>query len=89
MVQVAIVRPGPIIGAVKPYVAHRQQERTSFLPIEPYYDHPLLEPVLQETHGVILYQEQVLPGVDGAGGLFRRSGDALRRSMTRKRSRKR
>ena len=40
IVQVAIVRPGPIVGgAVKPYVAHRQRIRTSFLPIEPEYDH--------------------------------------------------
>lgn len=52
VVQVAIVRPGPIIGgAVKPYVEHRQRARTSFLPVEPEYDHPSLVPVLAETHG--------------------------------------
>ncbi|MGE3797353.1 MAG: DNA polymerase III subunit alpha, partial [Thermomicrobiales bacterium] len=88
VVQVAIVRPGPIIGgAVKPYVAHRQQERTSFLPIEPYYDHPLLESVLEETHGVILYQEQVLQVSMALAGFSAGQADALRRSMTRKRSR--
>jgi error-prone DNA polymerase len=88
VVQVAIVRPGPIIGgAVKPYVAHRQQERTSFLPIEPQYDHPLLEPVLQETHGVILYQEQVIQVAMELSGFSAGQADALRRSMTRKRSR--
>jgi error-prone DNA polymerase len=88
VVQVAIVRPGPIIGgAVKPYVAHRQQERTSFLPIEPHYDHPLLEPVLAETHGVILYQEQVLQVAMALAGFSAGQADALRRSMTRKRSR--
>ena len=86
VVQVAIVRPGPIIGgAVKPYVAHRQQERTSFLPIEPIMT-TLLEPVLQETHGVILYQEQVLQVSMALAG-FPPVSDALRRSMTRKRSR--
>ncbi len=88
IVQVAIVRPGPIIGgAVKPYVAHRQQERTSFLPIEPHYDHPLLEPVLRETHGVILYQEQVIQVSMELAGFSAGQADALRRSMTRKRSR--
>ncbi|CAN5866827.1 error-prone DNA polymerase [soil metagenome] len=88
VVQVAIVRPGPIIGgAVKPYVAHRQQERTSFLPIEPHYDHPLLEPVLRETHGVILYQEQVIQVSMALAGFSAGQADALRRSMSRKRSR--
>ena len=43
-----------------PYVEHRQRERTSFLPVEPEYDHPCLIEVLAETHGVVLYQEQVL-----------------------------
>jgi error-prone DNA polymerase len=88
IVQVAIVRPGPIIGgAVKPYVSHRQQERTSFLPIEPEYDHPLLEPVLRETHGVILYQEQVIQVAMELAGFSAGQADALRRSMSRKRSR--
>ena len=87
VVQVAIVRPGPIIGgAVKPYVAHRQQERTSFLPIEPYYDHPARTGVAGNAWGDPLPGAGA-SGVDGAGGLFRRSVDALRRSMTRKRSR--
>ncbi|MCC6943448.1 MAG: DNA polymerase III subunit alpha, partial [Thermomicrobiales bacterium] len=92
VVQVAIVRPGPIIGgAVKPYVAQRKQqrqyERTSFLPIEPYYDHPLLIPVLKETHGVVLYQEQVVQVAMALAGFTAGQADALRRSMTRKRSR--
>ncbi len=90
VVQVAIVRPGPIIGgAVKPYVEHRQRERerTSFLPVEPEYDHPLLEPVLRETHGVILYQEQVLQVSMELAGFSAGQADMLRRSMTRKRSR--
>lgn len=87
VVQVAIVRPGPIIGgAVKPYVEHRQRERTSFLPIEPHYDHPLLVPVLAETHGVILYQEQVVQVAMELSGFSAGQADTLRRSMTRKRS---
>jgi error-prone DNA polymerase len=88
IVEVAIVRPGPIVGgAVKPYVAHRQRIRTSFLPIEPEYDHELLEPVLAETHGVILYQEQVIGVAIALAGFTAGQADAMRRSMTRKRSR--
>jgi error-prone DNA polymerase len=88
IVEVAIVRPGPIVGgAVKPYVAHRQRARTSFLPIEPEYDHESLVPVLQETHGVILYQEQVIEVAMALAGFTAGQADALRRSMTRKRSR--
>ncbi|GIW04665.1 MAG: error-prone DNA polymerase [Thermomicrobiales bacterium] len=88
VVQVAIVRPGPIVGgAVKPYVAHRQRERTSFLPVEPHYDHPCLEPVLRETHGVILFQEQVLQVAMALAGFTAGQADMLRRSMSRKRSR--
>ncbi len=92
VVQVAIVRPGPIIGgAVKPYVAQRKQqrqyERTSFLPIEPQYDHPLLVKDLEETHGVILYQEQVIQVAMALAGFTAGQADQLRRSMTRKRSR--
>jgi len=88
VVQVAIVRPGPIVGgAVKPYVEHRQVQRTSFLPIEPHYDHPCLEPVLRETHGVILFQEQVLQVAMALAGFSAGQADMLRRSMSRKRSR--
>ncbi len=87
IVQVAIVRPGPIIGgAVQPYVEHRQRERTSFLPVEPFYDHPSLIPVLKETHGVILYQEQVLQVSMALAGFSAGEAEGLRRAMTRKRS---
>jgi error-prone DNA polymerase len=87
IVQVAIVRPGPIIGgAVKPYVDHRRKERTSFLPIEPFYDHKGLEEVLAETHGVILYQEQVLQVAMAFAGFSAGEAERLRRAMTRKRS---
>ncbi|MCC6790648.1 MAG: DNA polymerase III subunit alpha [Thermomicrobiales bacterium] len=87
IVQVAIVRPGPIIGgAVQPYVEHRRKVRTSFLPIEPFYDHPCLETVLAETHGVILYQEQVLQVAMAFAGFSAGEAEGLRRAMTRKRS---
>ncbi len=87
VVQVAIVRPGPIIGgAVNPYVRQRELARQGIAE-SPVYDHPFLEPVLRETLGVILYQEQVL-GVSMALADFSAGqADQLRRAMTRKRSR--
>ncbi|HEY6378734.1 MAG TPA: PHP domain-containing protein, partial [Candidatus Dormibacteraeota bacterium] len=55
IVQVAIIRPGPIQGnAVHPYLRRRQG-------LEPVtYLHPSLEPILADTRGVVLYQEQIL-----------------------------
>src|SRR5207245_4945739 len=55
-VQVAIVRPGPIVGcAVNPYIKHRQRlrEDPSF---QVPYPHPSLEPVLRDTLGTIIFQ---------------------------------
>ncbi|HLL50365.1 MAG TPA: DNA polymerase III subunit alpha, partial [Thermomicrobiales bacterium] len=87
VVQVAIVRPGPIIGgAVNPYVQHRELTRRGLAP-PPAYDHPLLEPVLRETLGVVLYQEQVLGVAMALAGFSAGQADQLRRAMTRKRSR--
>jgi error-prone DNA polymerase len=86
IVQVAIVRPGPIIGgAVSPYVEARRQLRRDGV-ARPVYDHPLLEPVLCETHGVILYQEQVLEVAIRLAGFTAGQADSFRRSMSRKRS---
>src|SRR3989442_15127225 len=58
-VQVALVRPGPIIGgAVHPYVDRRKRKRED-PSYEVVYDHPSLEPVLRETFGAIVFQDQV------------------------------
>ncbi|MFN8591306.1 MAG: error-prone DNA polymerase [Thermomicrobiales bacterium] len=87
VVQVAIVRPGPIIGgAVNPYVRQREQARRG-VATPPVYDHPFLEPVLRETLGVVLYQEQVLGVSMALAGFSAGQADQLRRAMTRKRSR--
>ncbi|MCC6704615.1 MAG: error-prone DNA polymerase, partial [Thermomicrobiales bacterium] len=81
-VQVAIVRPGPIVGgATAPYIQSRQQGW-----VEPVYDHPCLEPVLKETHGIILYQEQVVDVAIALADFTPGQADSLRRAMTRKRS---
>lgn len=82
VVQVAIVRPGPIIGgAVTPFVERRNNPQW-----EPVYDHPSLEPILKETLGVMLYQEQVVQVAEVIAGFTAGQADQLRRAMTRKRS---
>lgn len=86
-VQVALIRPGPVSGgAVHPYVRHRRARRRdpSF---RPPYDHPLLEPVLEETLGVVVFQEQVLEVAMSLAGFSAGEAEDLRRAMSRKRSR--
>jgi error-prone DNA polymerase len=81
-VEVAIIRPGPIVGkAVSPYILRRQGKE----PVT--YDHPSLEPVLEETLGVILYQEQVIQAAMAVAGFTAGQADQMRRAMSRKRSR--
>jgi error-prone DNA polymerase len=76
VVEVAIIRPGPIQGnAVHPYLRRRQG-------IEPVtYLHPSLEPVLNETLGVILYQEQVMQIAITVAGFSAGESDGFRRAM--------
>src|SRR3989441_504034 len=90
-VEVAIVRPGPIVGgAVNPYVRRREEQRRAReagRPYEPPVDHPLLRDVLAETLGVILYQDQVLQVCQALAGFTAGQAEALRRAMSRRRSR--
>ncbi len=89
-VQVAIVRPGPIVGgAVNPYVRRREAEREARAAGRPYrvpYAHPLLEEALKETLGVIIYQDQVLQVCRDLAGFTDGQAESLRRAMSRKRS---
>src|SRR5436190_3670619 len=89
-VEVAIVRPGPIVGgAVNPYVRRREEQRrahASGRPYEPPVDHPLLRECLSETLGVILYQDQVLQVCQALAGFTSGQAEALRRAMSRRRS---
>ncbi|HWH15604.1 MAG TPA: error-prone DNA polymerase [Miltoncostaeaceae bacterium] len=86
-VQVALIRPGPVSGgAVHPYVANRRARRAD-PDFEPPYDHPLLAPVLRETLGVVVFQEQVLEVSMALAGFSAGQAEALRRAMSRKRSR--
>ncbi len=76
VVEVAIIRPGPIQGdAVHPYLRRRQG-------LEPVtYLHPSLEPILKETLGVILYQEQVMRIAIEVAGYSAADSDGFRRAM--------
>ncbi len=81
VVQVAIVRPGPIQGgAVHPYL----RRRAGLEPVT--YLHPVLAPVLEETLGVLLFQEQVLRVAVAAAGFSPGEADLLRRALARKHS---
>ncbi|MGE0688352.1 MAG: DNA polymerase III subunit alpha [Dehalococcoidia bacterium] len=81
IIQVALIRPGPIQGgAVHPYIARN-------LGLEPVtYDHPLLQPALEETKGVFVFQEQVIMAAMAVAGFSSAQADGLRRAMSRKRS---
>jgi error-prone DNA polymerase len=83
VVQVAIIRPGPIVGKmVHPYLKRRQgRERAECL-------HPSLEPVLARTLGVPLFQEQLLRMAMIAAGFTGGEAEELRRAFGFKRSEK-
>ena len=84
MVEVAIIRPGPIVGQmVHPYLKRRQGVETVV------YPHPSLEPILARTLGVPLFQEQLLRMAMVAAGFSGGEAEELRRAMGFKRSEKR
>ncbi len=85
-IQVAIVRPGPIQGgAVNPYIERRQRMRVD-PDFQVPYEHPSLEPVLSETLGTIIFQDQVLEVAVAFAGFSPGEAEGLRRAMSRKRS---
>ena len=85
-VQVAIVRPGPIVGgAVNPYVRRREMLREN-PDYEIPYPHPLLKEALGETLGVIIFQDQVLTVCQALASFSDGQAEELRRAMSRKRS---
>ena len=76
---VALYRPGPLgSGMVEDFIkgSHGEKEVT--------YLHPLLEPILKDTYGVILYQEQVMQIASVMGGFSLGKADLLRRAMGKK-----
>ena len=81
VVQVAIIRPGPIVGQmVNPFLQRRQGRQ------EVTYPHPSLEPVLKRTLGVPLFQEQLLRLAMIAANFTGGEAEDLRRAMGFKRS---
>ena len=84
VVEVAIIRPGPIVGQmVHPYLDRRAGRK----PVE--YPHPSLEPILKRTLGVPLFQEQLLRMAMTVAGFTGGEAEELRRAMGFKRSEKR
>jgi error-prone DNA polymerase len=81
VVQVAIIRPGPVQGnAVHPYLRRRAGEE------EVTYAHPSLKPILEDTLGVILYQEQVMQIAIQVCGYTAVEADIFRKAMGSHRS---
>ena len=84
VIEVAIIRPGPITGdLVNPYLRRRAGEEPVRVP------HPLLEPILRRTLGVPLFQEQLLKMAMTVAGFTGGQAEELRRAMGFKRSRQR
>ncbi len=81
VVEVAIIRPGPIVGKmVNPYLERRDgREPVAYL-------HPSLEPILARTLGVPLFQEQLLRIAMTVAGFTGGEAEELRRAMGFKRS---
>ncbi|WP_303856708.1 DNA polymerase III subunit alpha [Allisonella histaminiformans] len=78
---VALYRPGPLgSGMAEDFIKRKHGK----IPVE--YPHPMLEPVLKETYGVILYQEQVMRIASVMGGFSLGQADLLRRAMGHKES---
>ncbi|MFN3476536.1 MAG: DNA polymerase III subunit alpha, partial [Candidatus Methylomirabilales bacterium] len=69
---VALYRPGPM-ALIDDYIARRHGK------VKVTYDHPLLEPILKETYGVIVYQEQVMAIANKVAGFSLGQADILRR----------
>ena len=81
VVEVALIRPGPIQGgSVHPYLRRRNKEE------EITYLHPLLEPCLEKTLGVPLFQEQLMQMAIDVAGFSGAEADQLRQAMGSKRS---
>lgn len=76
--QIAIFRPGPLqSGMVHPFIRRRRGEE----PVT--YDHPILEPILKDTHGVVLFQEQILEIAHHFAGMSLEEADIFRRLMSK------
>lgn len=81
VIEIALFRPGPVQGGmVKPFVRRRRGQE------EAQFEHPDLEPLLRETYGIIVFQEQVLQVAHHFAGMTLEEADAFRALMSRFRS---
>jgi len=75
----ALYRPGPMgSGMLEEFIKRKQGE------IEVKYDHPALEPILKETYGIIVFQEQVMQIVSALAGFSMAEADNVRKVMGKK-----
>jgi DNA polymerase-3 subunit alpha/error-prone DNA polymerase len=78
VIEVAIVRPGPLQGGmVHPYIKRRQGLVKDWT-----YEHPDLEPILKKTHGVPIFQEQVMKMAVAVAGFTPGESDLMRKMMS-------
>ena len=75
----ALFRPGPLGSGLHEIYARRKHGKE-----EVEYLHPMLEPVLRETYGVLIYQEQIMRVAQRMGGLSLADADSLRKAMGKK-----
>jgi len=81
IIEIALFRPGPVQGGmVKPFVRRRRGQETT------QYEHPDLEPLLKDTYGIIVFQEQVLQVAHHFAGMSLEEADDFRSLMSRFRS---
>ncbi len=75
----ALYRPGPMgSGMLEEFIKRKQGH------IEVEYDHPALKPILRETYGIIVYQEQVMQIVSALAGFSMAEADNVRKVMSKK-----
>jgi DNA polymerase-3 subunit alpha len=79
MAAISLYRPGPLGAGTHNLYADRKNDRS---PVE--YPHPDLEPVLDETYGIIVYQEQVMEAARVMAGFSLAQADSLRKAMGKK-----
>jgi DNA polymerase III subunit alpha len=77
----ALYRPGPLDAGLIPIFIDRKHGREKIT-----YEHPILEPILNETYGVIVYQEQIMKIAQDLAGYTLGEADILRRCMGKKKA---
>ena len=77
----ALYRPGPLDAGLVPLFIERKHDRDKIK-----YQHPLLKPILEETYGILVYQEQIMRIAQDLAGYSLGQADLLRRAMGKKKA---